>query len=164
MRGGVRHGARAVRAATGPRRGCGPAVGDRRRARRQGRGRTPAPEGRRAARGGAPVAERGRSLWGHRDFMRLWAAETISQIGSQVTLLALPLAAILILDASAFEVGALSSIEVAPFLLVGLPAGVWVDRLRRRPILIAGDIGRAIALASIPIAYWLDALTLTHLY
>ncbi len=96
--------------------------------------------------------------------MRLWAAETISQLGSQVTLLSLPLAAILILDATAFEVGALSSIETAPFLLVGLPAGVWVDRLRRRPILIAGDLGRAVVLASIPIAYWLDVLTLPHLY
>jgi MFS family permease len=96
--------------------------------------------------------------------MRLWAAETISQLGSQVTLLALPLAAILTLNASAFEVGALSSIEYAPFLLVGLPAGVWVDRLRRRPILIAGDLGRAVVLASIPIAYWLDALTMPHLY
>jgi MFS family permease len=110
------------------------------------------------------VTERERSLWRHRDFMRLWAAETISQIGSQVTLLALPLAAILTLNASAFQVGALSSIEYAPFLLVGLPAGVWVDRLRRRPILIAGDLGRAVVLASIPIAYWLDALTLPHLY
>jgi MFS family permease len=110
------------------------------------------------------VAERGTSLWRHRDFMRLWSAETISQLGSQVTLLALPLAAILTLDATAFEVGALSSIEYAPFLLVGLPAGVWVDRLRRRPILIAGDLGRAVVLASIPIAYWLDALTLPHLY
>jgi MFS family permease len=110
------------------------------------------------------VTERTTSLWRHRDFMRLWAAETISQVGSQVTLLALPLAAILILDATAFEVGALSSIEYAPFLLVGLPAGVWVDRLRRRPILIAGDLGRAAVLASIPIAYWLDALTMTHLY
>jgi MFS family permease len=110
------------------------------------------------------VTERRTSLWRHRDFMRLWAAETISQVGSQVTLLALPLAAILILDATAFEVGALSSIEYAPFLLVGLPAGVWVDRLRRRPILIAGDLGRAVVLASIPIAYWLDALTMPHLY
>jgi MFS family permease len=110
------------------------------------------------------VGERGTSLWRHRDFMRLWSAETISQLGSQVTLLALPLAAILILDATAFQVGALSSIEFAPFLLVGLPAGVWVDRLRRRPILIAGDLGRAVVLASIPIAYWLDALTMLHLY
>jgi MFS family permease len=110
------------------------------------------------------VAERGTSLWRHRDFMHLWAAETISQLGSQVTLLALPLAAILILDATAFQVGALSSIETAPFLLVGLPAGVWVDRLRRRPILIAGDLGRAVVLTSIPIAYWLDALTMLHLY
>jgi MFS family permease len=105
-----------------------------------------------------------RSLWRHRDFMRLWSAETISQLGTQVTMLALPLTAIIILHASPFEVGALSSAEFAPFLLVGLPAGVWVDRMRRRPILIAGDLVRALILGSIPVAYWLHALTMWHLY
>jgi MFS family permease len=104
------------------------------------------------------------SLWRHRDFMRLWSAETVSQLGSQVTLLALPLTAILLLRASAFQVGLLGTIEFLPFILIGLPAGVWVDRLRRRPILIIGDLGRAVALASIPIAYKLDVLTLGQLY
>jgi MFS family permease len=107
---------------------------------------------------------RTRSLWRHRDFMRLWSAETISQLGTQVTMLALPLTAILVLHASPFEVGALSSIEFAPFLLIGLPAGVWVDRTRRRPILIAGDLGRALALGSIPLAAAFHVLTLPHLY
>src|SRR5437660_3916951 len=97
--------------------------------------------------------KRARSLWRHPDFMKLWTGETISQLGTQVTLLALPLTAILILKANAFEVGLLGTVEFLPFILVGLPAGVWVDRLRRRPILIAGDIGRTLALASIPIAY-----------
>ena len=110
------------------------------------------------------MSRRGASLWRHRDFMRLWSAETISQLGTQVTMLALPLTAILVLSASPFEVGALSSVEFAPFLLVGLPAGVWVDRIRRRPILIAGDLARAAILGSIPIAYWLGALTIWHLY
>ena len=91
------------------------------------------------------------SLWRHTDFMKLWTAETVSQLGTQVTLLALPLTAILILKASPFEVGLLSSLEFLPFILVGLPAGVWVDRLRRRPILIVGDLGRALTLGSIPI-------------
>jgi MFS family permease len=104
------------------------------------------------------------SLWRHRDFMRLWAAETVSQFGTAVTLLALPLVAINHLHATAFQVGALSAVEFAPFILVGLPAGVWVDRLRRKPILLTGDLGRALVLASIPIAYELDALTIGHLY
>jgi MFS family permease len=103
-------------------------------------------------------------LWRHRDFMRLWVAETISQLGTGVTLLALPLVAIEVLDASAPEVGALTAVEFAPFILVGLPAGVWVDRLRRKPVLVAGDLGRALVLASIPIAYALDVLTMWQLY
>ena len=85
-------------------------------------------------------------LWRHRDFLSLWGAETISQFGSQVTFLALPLVAILVLEESAFNVAALTSLEFLPFLLFTLPAGVWVDRLRRKPILVLGDVGRAVAL------------------
>jgi MFS family permease len=90
-------------------------------------------------------------LWRHPDFLRLWSAQTISQFGSQVSQLALPLAAILVLDASAFEVAFLGTVEFLPFLLFALPAGVWVDRLRRKPILVVGDLGRALALGSIPL-------------
>jgi MFS family permease len=103
-------------------------------------------------------------LWRHGDFLRLWSAETISQVGSQVSNLALPLVAILILHASAFEVALLATLVFLPWLLFSLPAGVWVDRLRRRPILVAADLGRAALLASIPIAYALDGLTLWQLY
>ena len=103
-------------------------------------------------------------LWRHSDFLKLWSAETISQVGSQVTGLALPLVAIITLDVSAFEVALLGVIEFAPFILVSLPAGVWVDRLPRRPILIVGDFGRAALLATVPIAYVLDALTIWQLY
>ena len=103
-------------------------------------------------------------LWRHSDFLKLWSAETISQFGSQISGLALPLVAILVLDASAFEVAALGTIEFLPFILFTLPAGVWVDRLPRRPILIAGDFGRAALLATIPAAYFADALTLWQLY
>ena len=85
-------------------------------------------------------------LWRHPDFLRLWSAQTISQFGSQISQLALPLAAILVLDASAFEVALLGTVEFLPFLLFALPAGVWVDRLRRKPILVLGDLGRAVAL------------------
>jgi MFS family permease len=103
-------------------------------------------------------------LWRHRDFLSLWGSQTISQFGSQVTFLALPLVAIVVLDESTFRVAALTTVEFLPFLLFALPAGVWVDRLRRRPILVLGDLSRALALATIPIAHWLDALTIWQLY
>jgi MFS family permease len=103
-------------------------------------------------------------LWRHGDFLRLWSAQTISQFGSQISQLALPLAAIFVLDATAFEVALLGTVEFLPFLLFALPAGVWVDRLRRKPILVLGDLGRALALASIPLAYAFDVLTIWQLY
>jgi MFS family permease len=103
-------------------------------------------------------------LWRHGDFLKLWSAETISQFGTQVTGLALPLVAVITLDVSAFAVSALVVAEFAPFLLISLPAGVWVDRLPRRPILIVGDLGRAFLLATIPLAYFLDVLTIWQLY
>ena len=98
------------------------------------------------------------------DFVRLWTAETISQFGTQVSLLAIPLVAVTLLAASPLEVAALGTIEFLPFILFSLPAGAWVDRLRRRPVLIAGDIGRAIALATVPAAYMLSVLTMAQLY
>ncbi len=100
----------------------------------------------------------------NRDFLSLWGAETISQFGSQVSFLALPLVAILALEESAFKVAALTSVQFLPFLLFTLPAGVWVDRLRRKPILVAGDVGRAVALATIPAAHWAGTLNIWHLY
>jgi MFS family permease len=103
-------------------------------------------------------------LWRHPDFLKLWSAETVSQFGTQVSQLALPLVAILVLDASTFEVAALGTVEFLPFVLFTLPAGVWVDRLPRRPILIAGDFGRAALLATIPVAYLTDTLTLGQLF
>ncbi|HXF98850.1 MAG TPA: MFS transporter [Gaiellaceae bacterium] len=103
-------------------------------------------------------------LWRHPDFLKLWAAETISQFGSQVDDLAIGFVAITVLDASAFEVAVIGTLNFLPFLLVTLPAGVWVDRLRRRPILITSDLARAALLATIPVAYVADALTLWQLY
>jgi MFS family permease len=103
-------------------------------------------------------------LWRHSDFLKLWSAETISQFGSQVGQFALPFVAIVTLDVSAFQVALLGIVEFAPFILVSLPAGVWVDRLPRRPILIVGDLGRAAMLATIPLAYAFDALTIWQLY
>jgi MFS family permease len=103
-------------------------------------------------------------LWRHPDFLKLWSAETVSQFGTQISLLALPLVAIDVLHVSAFKVAALTTAEYLPFLLVTLPAGVWVDRLRRRPILVAGDLARAGLLASVPIAYAFDVLTIWQLF
>ena len=105
-----------------------------------------------------------RGLWRHPDFLKLWSAQTISLLGTQISQLAIPLAAILVLDASAFEVAAVGVAEFLPFLLFALPAGVWVDRLRRRPILVIADVGRGLALATIPLFYAFDALTIWQLY
>jgi MFS family permease len=104
------------------------------------------------------------NLWRHRDFRLLWGGQTVSELGTQVSFLAVPLVAIDVLHASTFCVGLLTSLQTLPFLLVGLPAGAWVDRLRRRPVLIVADVGRAIALGSIPAAWALSILTLTQLY
>jgi MFS family permease len=105
-----------------------------------------------------------KGLWRHGDFLKLWSAESISQFGSQITGLALPLLAVLVLDASAFAVSALFVVQFLPFILFAIPAGVWVDRLRRKPILVIADIGRALLLGSIPLAYLLDSLHLGQLY
>ncbi len=92
--------------------------------------------------------------------MNLWGAETISQFGSQITPVAIPLLAALTLDATAFEMGLLAASSGLPLLLIGFVAGAWVDRLRRRPVMIATDIGRAVTLLMIPIAAVLDWLSI----
>src|SRR5947209_20003182 len=103
-------------------------------------------------------------LWSHGDFLKLWSGQTISEFGSQVSQLAIPWVALVTLNASAFAVATLGTVEFLPFVLFTLPAGVWVDRLRRRNVLIVGDLGRALLLVSIPIAYVLGDLTLPQLY
>jgi MFS family permease len=112
----------------------------------------------------SPPARRRGGLWHHLDFRRLWIGETVSQFGTMVSQLALPLVAILVVHASTFEVGLLSAIETSAFLVVGLPAGAWVDRMRFRVVLIVNDVVRALALGSIPLAYAFDALTIGQLY
>ena len=100
----------------------------------------------------------------HRDFRHLWAAETVSQVGTQVTLLALPVVAVTVLDATPLQMGFLTALETAAFLLIGLPAGAWVDRWRRKRVLVTADLVRAAVLATLPIAYLLDVLTLGQLF
>ncbi len=103
-------------------------------------------------------------LWRHPDFLRLWGGQTISEFGSLVGGAALQFTAILVLDAGPLKVAVLAASTLVPGLLFGLVAGVWVDRLRRRPIMIAADIGRALALVSIPLAWAFDGLRIEHLY
>ena len=105
-----------------------------------------------------------RGLWRHPDFLKLWAGETISVFGSLIGRTALPFTAILVLDARPYQIAVLTAADIVPQLLMGLIAGVWVDRLRRRPLMIVSDIARAALLVSIPVAYAFDALVIEHLY
>jgi predicted MFS family arabinose efflux permease len=98
------------------------------------------------------------------DFLKVWGGQTISLLGSEVTLLALPLTAILVLQATPLELGILGAVQSAPFLLLSLPAGVWVDRFPRRPVLIVADVGRAVLLASVPLAALANALSIELVY
>jgi MFS family permease len=102
----------------------------------------------------------------HPNFLKLWTAETVSVFGSQISALAIPIVAAKILNVGAFEFALLGVLEFLPFILFTLPAGAWVDRLRRRPIMITGDLGRAIALVTIPAVYLLNPswLTIWQLY
>lgn len=103
-------------------------------------------------------------LFRHRDFRRLWGGETVSELGSQVSTLAIPLVAIRTLHATTFQIGALTAASTVGFLLVGLPAGVWVDRLRRRRVMMVADAGRLLALGSLPVAYAFGGLGLVQLF
>ncbi|MFE1440434.1 MFS transporter [Streptomyces sp. NPDC058739] len=104
------------------------------------------------------------SPWRVRDFRTLFTATTLSQLGTNAGYVAVPLVAVAALDASPGEVGALAAFSTLAFLLIGLPAGAWVDRMRHRSVLIGADLARAALNASVPVAWWLDALTLGHLF
>jgi MFS family permease len=106
---------------------------------------------------------RGR-LWRHPEFLKLWAGSSISMLGSQITVLALPLTAVLLFQAGPAETGILTAAGVAPMLLFGLPAGAWVDRLPRRPVRIAADLASALVIASVPLAALFGVLQLGQLY
>ena len=111
----------------------------------------------------APTGPTETSLWANPAFRRVWTAESISIFGSFVTRMALPLVAILVLGADAFGVALVRSMDFIAGLAVGLVAGAWVDRLRRRPVLIWSDIGRAALLATIPLAWLLGWLSFGQL-
>src|SRR5215472_4641926 len=103
-------------------------------------------------------------LWRQTDFLKLWGGQAISHLGSSITDVALPLAAIKVLDATPLQLGFLSGAGAAVVLVFGLFAGAWADRLRRRPILICADLGRAVVLGIIPLAAMLHRLTIGDLY
>src|SRR5918997_3745420 len=104
------------------------------------------------------------SLWRNGSFVRLWFAQTVSNAGSQITYVALPLTAVLVLGATPAQMGLLGIASRAPNLLFDLFAGVWVDRTRRRPILVGADLGRALLIGTIPVAALLGYLTFAQLY
>jgi MFS family permease len=110
------------------------------------------------------VPSRLTGLWRNPDFVRLWAAQTVSIFGSLVTRTALPFVAILVFHASPFQVALIGIAELVPAFALGLVAGAWVDRLRRRPILVAADLGRAGLLFLIPLFAFFDVLRIEQLY
>ena len=112
-----------------------------------------------------PAAEQApRTLWRHRNFLLLWSGQTVSEVGSAVTQLALPLTAVVVLRASTFQVGLLTSATTAAFALIALPAGALVDRRPKRRIMIWCDAARVLIIGSVPLAAALGVLTLGQLY
>ncbi|HEX6447088.1 MAG TPA: MFS transporter [Streptosporangiales bacterium] len=104
------------------------------------------------------------SLVVQRDFLRLWSATALSEAGTSVTALALPLTAVTLLHATAFQVGLLTTFQYLAFLAIGLPAGAWVDRMRRRRVMVVADLGRFAVLGTVPMAALSHALTIRQLY
>ena len=97
-------------------------------------------------------------------YRRLWTSILISSFGAQITMLALPLTAAVLLKASASQMGILTFMETLPFVLLSLPSGVWLDRVRKLPVYVAGETVIAIAVASVPVAFWSGSVTMTWLY
>src|SRR3989440_12077486 len=103
-------------------------------------------------------------LWKNSDFVSLWLGQTVSHFGSGITSIALPLTAVLVLAATPAQMGILGALDGVSVLVIGLLAGVWVDRVRRRPLMIATDLGRAFILSTIPLAALLGVLHIVQLY
>lgn len=110
--------------------------------------------------GSSPTA----SLWRHHDFRLLWAGDAVSVFGMQFVAFAIPFTAVQLLNADPFEMGLLAALQSAAFLLISLPAGAWVDRSRKKLVIIVGDLLRAALLLTIPAAWLADALTMLQLY
>lgn len=103
-------------------------------------------------------------LWRNPDFVKLWSSLTVTHFGGQITFLALPLTAALVLNATPFEVGVLTALEALPYPILGLFAGVIVDRMKKLPLIVATDLGRGLALLAVPICAWAGVLNMAILY
>lgn len=115
--------------------------------------------------GAAPASPPGKiAIWRDVAFRWYFAAVACSLAGTQIAFLAVPLVAVVALDADAGQVGLLGVLGTVAFLLLGLPVGAWLDRVRRRPVMIAADLARCLLMLSVPLAWWAESLTLTHLY
>ena len=99
-----------------------------------------------------------------RTYRRLWISSLISSLGNQISLLALPLTAAVLLDASALQMGELTAMEIVPFVLLSLPGGVWLDRVRKFPVYVFGELLTATAVVLVPLAWWLHLLSMPLLY
>ena len=104
------------------------------------------------------------TLWRHPDFVQLWIGQTISEVGSRITIMGLPIVAAQTLQATSVQMGLLAAVSGFASLIFGLPIGAWVDRVRRRPVMIAADIARAALLGTVPVAAAQGMLTLYYLY
>lgn len=113
---------------------------------------------------GEVTAARSRSLWSNTSFRWLWIGQAISEAGSRITRDGLPFAAVMVLGATPFQMGLLTAVGGAATLLFGLIAGVWVDRVRRRPVMIVADLGRALVIGTIPLAAYFGALRMPQIY
>src|SRR5258708_1411750 len=105
------------------------------------------------------MSRRFSGLWQHPDFLKLWAGQTVSQFGSYITGTALPLVAVLVLGAGPAQMGLLAALSSLPILLLSLFAGVWIDRVRRRPLMIVMDLGRMAILLTVPVVAALGGLS-----
>jgi MFS family permease len=103
-------------------------------------------------------------LWRDPTYLRLWSSILSSSLANQVLMLALPLTAAVLLQATPLQMGLLTAIELAPFILLSLPSGVWLDRVRKLPVYIAGEATIAVAAASVPFAWWMGWLSMPWLY
>ena len=115
-------------------------------------------------RGWLRLALRADDLLLDRTYRRLWTSILISSFGGQVTLLALPLTAAVLLQASPTQMGALTAAEIVPFALLSLPSGVWLDRIRKLPVYVLGELAIACAVTCVPLAWWFDSLSMPLLY
>src|SRR5437870_4076802 len=97
-------------------------------------------------------------------YRRLWSSILISSFGGQVTMLALPLTAAVLLHASPTQMGLLTAMEILPFVLFSLPSGVWLDRVRKLPVYVVGELSLSVIVASVPLAWWLGWLSMHWLY